>query len=146
MVPPERPLSRFGIERPPRPTRLVAPRGPRIAVCMLPRSGGHYLSGPTVGKSRLSTAEMKRLRKAGINLSTIAKLAGITLQGVRYRVNPKYQYNPDAYVYAPDGKYLRKQRERQREYQEISVKHARNFGAWMAKEIRFLKKNAPLLT
>jgi len=89
---------------------------------------------------------MKRLSKAGINFSTIGKLAGITLQGVRCRLNPKYQYNPDEYVYAPDGKYLRKQRERQREYQAISVKHARNFGAWAAKEIRFLKKNAPELT
>ena len=89
---------------------------------------------------------MKRLSKAGINFSTIAKLAGITLQGVRFRINPKYQYKPDEYVYAPDGKYLRKQRERQREYQEISLKYARNFGAWAAKEIRFLKKNAPELT
>ena len=96
-----------------------------------------------MSKSRLSTAEMKRLSKAGINFSTIAKLAGITLQGVRCRINPKYQYKPDEYEYAPDGKYLRKQRERQREYQEISLKHARNFGARTAKEIRFLEKNAP---
>ena len=113
---------------------------------MLPRSGGHYLSGQTVGKSRLSTDEMKRLRKAGINLSTIAKLASITLQGVRFRINPKYRYNPDDYEYAPDRKYLAKARERQREYQQISLKHARNFGAWASKEIRFLKKNAPELT
>jgi len=99
-----------------------------------------------VGKSRLSTDEMKRLRKAGINFTTIAKLAGITLQGVRTRINPKYQYNPDEYEYAPDRKYLAKARERQREYQQISLKHARHFGAWTSKEIRFLKKNAPELT
>ena len=99
-----------------------------------------------MGKSRLSTDEMKRLSKAGIKMPMIAKLAGITLQGVRTRINPKYQYNPDEYEYAPDGKYLTKQRERQREYQEISLKHARNFGGWMPKEVHFLEKNAPELT
>jgi len=99
-----------------------------------------------VAKSRLSTAEMKRLSKAGIKMPMIAKLAGITLQGVRVRLNPKYQYNPDEYEYAPDGKYLAKARERQREYQEISLKHARNFGGWLPKEIRFLEKKAPELT
>ena len=54
---------------------------------------------------------MKRLRKAGINLGTIAKLAGITLQGVRFRLIPKYRYNPDEYEYAPDRKYLAKVRQ-----------------------------------
>lgn len=96
-----------------------------------------------MGKSRLSTAEMKRLSKAGIDLGMIARLAGITVQGVRYRILPNYQRNADAYEYRPDRTYLAKQRGRQREYQEISLKHARNFGAWMSKEVRFLEKNAP---
>ena len=48
--------------------------------------------------------------------------------------------------YEPDRAYLAKQRERQREYQEISLKHARNFGPWMPREIRFLEKKAPELT
>ena len=100
----------------------------------------------TVGKSRLSTAEMKRLSKAGIKFGMIAKLAGITVQGVRYRLLPNYGWDADAYRYEPDRAYLAKQRQRQREYQEISLKHARNFGAWMPKEIRFLERKAPVLT
>ena len=99
-----------------------------------------------MSKSQLSTAEMKHLSKAGINFPMIARLAGITLQGVRCRLDPKYQYNPDAYEYHPNRKYLARQRERQREYQEISLKHARNFGAWTVKETRFVENNAPELT
>ena len=99
-----------------------------------------------MAKSKLSTEEMKRLARAGIKLSMIAKLAEITLQGVRYRINPNYQWKPDEYEYTPDRKYLKTQRERQQEYQQISLTLARTFGAWTDKEVRFLEKNATDLT
>src|SRR5262249_11084012 len=86
---------------------------------------------------------MKRLSKAAIDLGMIARLAGVTVEGVRYRIMQNYQRDADADEYRTDGTYLAKQRGRQREYQEISLKHARNFGAWMSKEVRFLEKNAP---
>ena len=99
-----------------------------------------------MAKSKLSTAEMKRLARVGIKPSMIAKLAGITVQGVRYRIDPNYQWKPDEYDYKPDRKYLKKARERQWEYQNISLKRARTFGAWTPKEIRFLERNATDLT
>jgi len=99
-----------------------------------------------MSKSRLSTDDMARLKKAGIKLGMIATLAGITRQGVRCRILPRYRWNPEEYAYEPDPVYQAKQRERQREYQQISLVHARIFGAWRPKEIRFVEKNAPELT
>jgi len=98
-----------------------------------------------LGKSRLSTAEMKRLKAAGIRLQMIAELAGITTMGVRYRLQPKKRQNGASHDDA-DGAYLAKQRKRQQDYQRLSLKYAKNFGEWTPREIRFLEKNASKLT
>ena len=102
-----------------------------------------------MAKSKLSTAEMKRLREAGIPIAMIAQLAGITSNGVRNRLRSRAKRQTKEYVFSsPRSKrdYLTKQRDRQQEYQRKSVGRARNFGAWTASEVRFLEKNASDLT
>jgi hypothetical protein len=92
---------------------------------------------------------MRRLRDAGIALTLIAELAGITLNGVRNRLRPKSKRQPKPYSFrSPRAKraYLTRQRDRQKQYQRKSLKHAKNAGAWTPQEIRFLEKHASELT
>src|SRR5262249_60695984 len=83
----------------------------------------------TMSKSRLSTDDMARLKKAGIKLGMIATLAGITRQGVRCRILPRYRWNPEEYAYEPDPVYQANHPERQREYHHISPLHPRIFAS-----------------
>jgi hypothetical protein len=92
---------------------------------------------------------MTRLRRAGISIATIAKLAGITTMGVRYRLQAKRKRKHKPYRAGSDGvrrAYLAKQRQRQRDYQEISLEHATNFGEWTPAELRYVEKHAAELT
>jgi hypothetical protein len=91
---------------------------------------------------------MRRLVNAGIKLGLIAKLAGITPNGVRNRLQSSSKQKK---VYRFDtprlkSNYLSKQKQRQREYQQQSLEHAANFGEWTPAEIRYLEKNGPVLT
>jgi hypothetical protein len=98
-----------------------------------------------MSKSRLSTEAIKRLRRAQIKLDLIAKLAGITPNGVRNRVHPKS--NPYRFGSAQvKDTYVAKQRQRQQDYQRQSLEHAANFGEWTPAEIRYREKNARDLT
>jgi predicted transcriptional regulator len=98
-------------------------------------------------KSKLTTAQMRRLRSAGIKLDQIAKLAGITPNGVRNRLRSarkrkSYRFSSRRLKTV----YVAKQKQRQRDYQRQSLKHAENFGEWTPAEIRYLEKNASVLT
>jgi hypothetical protein len=92
---------------------------------------------------------MRRLRSAGIKLGMIADLAGITPNGVRNRLRLKSNRKRNSHrLSSPRLKsaYLSKQKQRQREYQRQSLEHAASFGEWMQAEIRYLERNAPVLT
>jgi hypothetical protein len=127
----------------------------------VPASGGDGITAPDassvrglligqgqgLAKSKLTTAEMRRLRSAGIKLGMIARLAGITPNGVRNRLRSKSKQKRKSYRSARLKKvYLSKQKRRQRQYQRQSLKHAVNFGEWTPAEIRYLEKYAPELT
>jgi hypothetical protein len=91
---------------------------------------------------------MRRLINAGIKIGMIAELAGITPNGVRVRLRSSSKQKK---VYRFDtprlkSNYRSKQKQRQRDYQQQSLKHAANFGEWTPAEIRFVEKNAPVLT
>jgi len=100
-----------------------------------------------LAKSRLSTTEMRRLRRAGIGLGMIAKLAGITPNGVRNRLRAKPQKK--AYLFDSTREkqiYITAQRQRQEDYQRQSLRYASEFGAWTPEEIRYLEKKASEMT
>ena len=102
-----------------------------------------------MAKSKLSTADMRRLRQAGISLQMIAELAGITPNGVRNRLRSKAKQQHKLYVFGSvrsKRAYLTKQRDRQQQYQKKSRARAKNFGPWTTSEVRFLEKNASELT
>jgi hypothetical protein len=102
-----------------------------------------------MSKSRLSTADIKRLRRVHVGLDLIAELAGITPNGVRYRLHPKSERRTGSYrLHASPVRqsYIAQQRQRQQDYQRQSLEHATHFGEWTTAEIRFVEKNAPRLT
>jgi hypothetical protein len=92
---------------------------------------------------------MRRLRRAGIKRTDIARLAGITPAAVKNRLRPESQQKRNPYSFGSPrlkSTYLAKQRRRQQDYQRQSLKHAANFGEWTPAEIRYLEKNATELT
>jgi hypothetical protein len=89
------------------------------------------------------------MRRLHIKLRLIAELAGITPNGVRYRLHQKSKRKRRSYCFRSARvrhDYIAQQRQRQQDYQRQSLEHATNFGQWTTAEIRFVEKNAPALT